>query len=68
MWPRGGPRPEVTGAFVLYADQGSFTLMTPQGHMFAGWTTFSAERAGEATIVRVQTLTAPLHRRSRPAA
>jgi hypothetical protein len=35
-----------TGVFVLYADEESFTLMTPQGHMFAGWITFSAERAG----------------------
>ena len=30
--------------------------MTPQGPMFAGWTTFSAERAGEATIVRAHVL------------
>jgi hypothetical protein len=58
----------VIGVFVLQADQGSFTLMTPQGHMFAGWTTFSAERAGEATIVRAQALAAALHRRSRLAA
>jgi hypothetical protein len=27
---------------VLYADDESFTLMTPQGHMFAGWITFSS--------------------------
>ena len=26
-----------TGVMVLYADEESFTLMTPQGHMFAGW-------------------------------
>jgi hypothetical protein len=38
-----------TGVFVLYADEESFTLMTPQGHMFAGWITFSAERAGHAS-------------------
>ena len=36
-----------TGVMVLYADDESFTLMTPQGHMFAGWITFSAtERDG----------------------
>ncbi len=29
-----------TGVLVLYADDESFTLMTPQGHMFAGWITF----------------------------
>ena len=25
-----------TGVLVMYADDESFTLMTPQGHMFAG--------------------------------
>ena len=40
-----------TGVFVLYADEESFTLMTPQGHMFAGWITFSAERAGGASAL-----------------
>jgi hypothetical protein len=44
----GGGVKLSTGVFVLYADQESFTLMTPQGHMFAGWITFSAERTGEA--------------------
>jgi hypothetical protein len=37
-----------TGVFVLYADEDSFTLMTPEGHMFAGWITFSAERGDGA--------------------
>lgn len=41
----GGGMRLSTGVFVLYADEESFTLMTPQGHMFAGWITFSAERA-----------------------
>ncbi|MGO9750230.1 MAG: hypothetical protein ACLP8S_11980 [Solirubrobacteraceae bacterium] len=31
-----------TGVLVLFADDESFTLMTPQGHMFAGWITFSS--------------------------
>ena len=31
-----------TGVLVLFADEESFTLMTPQGHMFAGWITFSS--------------------------
>jgi hypothetical protein len=31
-----------TGVLVLYADDEGFTLMTPEGHQFAGWITFSA--------------------------
>jgi hypothetical protein len=42
----GGGVKLSTGVFVLYADAESFTLMTPQGHMFAGWITFSAAREG----------------------
>jgi hypothetical protein len=45
----GGGVKLSTGVFVLYADAESFTLMTPQGHMFAGWITFSAEREGAQT-------------------
>jgi hypothetical protein len=45
-----------TGVMVLYADDESFTLMTPQGHMFAGWITFSAtERHGD-TVAQAQVL------------
>jgi Domain of unknown function (DUF1990) len=42
-----------TGVMVLYADDGSFTLMTPQGHPESGWVTFSAfeDEAAEGTIV-----------------
>src|ERR1700730_871551 len=52
----GGGVKLSTGVFVLYADSESFTLMTPQGHMFAGWITFSAERAGADTVVRADVL------------
>jgi hypothetical protein len=45
-----------TGVFVLYADEESFTLMTPQGHMFAGWITFSAARTDAVTTVQAQVL------------
>ncbi len=34
--------PISTGVMVLYADDESFTLMTPQGHPESGWVTFSA--------------------------
>jgi hypothetical protein len=52
----GGGVKLSTGVFVLYADAESFTLMTPQGHMFAGWITFSAERSGGSTTVQAQVL------------
>ena len=46
-----------TGVLVLYADDTSFTFMTPQGHMFGGWITFSAEPAADgSTTVQAQVL------------
>ncbi|HEX2703422.1 MAG TPA: hypothetical protein VHM72_08325 [Solirubrobacteraceae bacterium] len=45
-----------TGVLVLYADDESFTLMTPEGHMFAGWITFSAFVEDGATCAQAQVL------------
>jgi len=45
-----------TGVLVLYADEESFTLMTPEGHVFAGWITFSAAEQGEETVAQAQVL------------
>ena len=46
-----------TGVLVLYADDQSFTLMTPEGHMLAGWITFSAWAADDGvTVVQIQAL------------
>jgi hypothetical protein len=45
-----------TGVLVLYADDESFTLMTPQGHMFAGWITFSAFADGGVTVAQAHVL------------
>ena len=45
-----------TGVLVLYADDESFTLMTPQGHMFAGWITFSAFVEDGVTYAQAQVL------------
>jgi len=45
-----------TGIMVLYADDESFTFMTPLGHVFAGWITFAAARAGDVTTLQVQAL------------
>lgn len=40
-----------TGVFVLYADEVSFSFLTPEGHPFAGMITFSAERDGDGTTI-----------------
>jgi hypothetical protein len=45
-----------TGVLVLYADDESFTLMTPEGHMFAGWITFSAADDGGVTVAQAHVL------------
>ena len=45
-----------TGVIVLYADDESFTLMTPQGHMFAGWITFSSYQENNCTIAQALVL------------
>jgi hypothetical protein len=51
--------PVGTGVIVLYADDESFTLMTPQGHPESGWVTFSAaadeEEAG-TIVAQVQSM------------
>ncbi len=45
-----------TGVMVIYADDESFTFMTPQGHMFSGWITFSAYEKEGATVAQAQLL------------
>ena len=50
----GGP--VSTGVMVLYADDVSFTFITPQGHPESGWVTFSASEEGGRTVVQVQGL------------
>ena len=45
-----------TGVMVLYSDDVSFTLMTPEGHMFAGWITFSAHDEDGVTVAQTQVL------------
>ncbi len=46
-----GSRWFSTGVMVLYADEESFTYMTPEGHPFSGWITFSAHRDEDGTTV-----------------
>lgn len=51
-----GGMPLSTGVLILYADEESFTFATPQGHMFAGWLTFSAYEEDGCTVAQVQAL------------
>lgn len=53
MTPGG---PVSTGVMVMYSDDESFTLMTPQGHPESGWVTFSAFESNGCTVAQVQSL------------
>jgi hypothetical protein len=52
----GSPIKMSTGIMVLYADDESFTFMTPEGHALSAWITFSAYRDGDVTVAQVQAL------------
>jgi len=51
-----GGMPVDTGVLVLYADEESFTLMTPQGHPESGWVTFSASAEDGTTVAQIQSM------------
>jgi hypothetical protein len=51
-----------TGVMVMYVDDESFAFALPEGHMFAGWITFSAHTDGDTTVAQVQ----PFFRTSDP--
>ena len=55
----GAPVRLSTGVLVLYADDESFTFMTPEGHTLSAWITFSARRDGDVTIAQAQALERP---------
>lgn len=48
--------PVSTGVLVLYADDESFTVMTPEGHPESGWNTFSAYEEDGCTVAQIQSL------------
>ena len=56
-WP-GGPAilPVASGVMILYADDESFTVMTPEGFPEAGWNTFSVYEEDGDLIAQVQTM------------
>jgi hypothetical protein len=47
----------ATGVLVIYADDESFSFMSPEGHPFAGPLTFSAVAENGVTLAQVQELT-----------
>lgn len=49
----------TTGVLVIYADDTSFSYMTPEGHMFAGMITFSARREQAGTVAEIRMLVRP---------
>ena len=52
-----GGMPVHTGVRVIYADDESFTVMTPEGHPESGWNTFSAYVDEEGnTVAQIQSL------------
>jgi hypothetical protein len=55
----GSPVKLSTGVMVLYADDESFTFMTPEGHTLSAWITFSAYRDGDVTVAQAQALERP---------
>lgn len=47
--------PLSTAVQVIYSDDESFTFTTPEGHMFAGWNTFSAYTDDDGcTVAQIQ--------------
>lgn len=48
--------PLSTGIMVIYADDESFTFMTPEGHMLAAWITFSAHEEDGCSVAQAQVL------------
>src|SRR3954451_9725066 len=52
----GAPVKLSTGVLVLYADDESFTFMTPEGHTLSAWITFSARRDGDVVVAQADAL------------
>jgi hypothetical protein len=48
--------PILTGVLVSYADDVSFTFMTPQGHPESGWVTFRVFKESNDTVCQIQGL------------
>ena len=51
--------PVATGVLVMFADETSFTVMTPEGHPEAGWNTFSVLEEDGTLVAQAQSLCRP---------
>lgn len=51
-----GGMPVSTGVLILYADEESFSVMTPDGHPEAGFNTFSSYEEEGVTVCQIQSL------------
>lgn len=48
--------PVASGVMVIYADEVSFTVMTPEGFPESGWNTFSTYAEDGATVAQIQSI------------
>ncbi len=51
-----GGIPVYTGVRIIYADDESFTVMTPEGHPESGWNTFAAYEDDGHVVAQIQSL------------
>ncbi len=51
--------PVSTGVLVLYADETTVTVMTPEGHPESGWNTFSTYEEDGCVVAQCQSLCRP---------
>jgi len=54
LYNRPGVVPMTSGVMVLYADDESFSVMTPEGFPVAGWNNFSVFEEDDTLVAQVQ--------------
>lgn len=52
-----GILPITTGILIMYSDENSFTVMTPEGHPESGWNTFTTYEEDGCTVAQIQAMT-----------
>jgi len=54
LYKRPGVVPMTSGVMVLYADDESFSVMTPEGFPVAGWNNFSVIQEEDVLVAQIQ--------------